>query len=47
MREKESLFIRLLKKIGLIKQVEIDKNIMCKNAQSVCSHNCEYCAWRE
>ncbi len=30
MEEKESLFIRLLKKIGLIKEVEIDKNAMCK-----------------
>lgn len=47
MEEKESLFIRLLKKIGLIKEVEIDKNAMCKNAQSVCNHNCECCIWRE
>ena len=47
MREKESLFIRLLKKIGLIKEVEISKNVMCKNAQSICNHNCDCCAWRE
>ena len=47
MREKESLFIRLLKKIGLIKEVEISKKQMCKNAQSICNHNCECCAWRE
>lgn len=47
MKEKESLFIRLLKKIGLIKEVEINKNVMCKNAQSVCDHNCDCCAWRE
>lgn len=47
MREKESLFIRLLKEIGLIEEKEISKKQMCKNAQSVCSHNCECCAWRE
>ncbi len=30
MREKESLFIRLLKKIGLIEKKEISKKQMCK-----------------
>lgn len=46
MRKKESLFIRLLKKIGLIEEKEIKKQ-MCKNAQSICNHNCECCSWRE
>ena len=44
---KESLFIRLLKQIGLIKTYEISKKEMCENAKSVCNRNCESCAWYE
>ena len=46
MRE-ESWFIRLLKRIGLIKTYEVSKKEMCKNAQSICNRDCEDCAWHE
>lgn len=44
---KESWFIRLLKRIGLIKTYEISKKSMCESAKSVCNKNCESCAWHE
>ena len=46
MRE-ESWFIRLLRKIGLIKSCEVSKKEMCERAKSICSGNCESCAWYE
>lgn len=46
MRE-ESWLIRLLKRIGLIKTYEVSKKEMCKQAQSICSKDCESCAWHE
>ena len=46
MRE-ESWFYRLLKRIGLIKTYEVSKKEMCKRAKSICSKNCESCAWYE
>ena len=45
--EKESFIILFLKKIGLIKEYEIPKSEMCKNAQSICNHDCNACAWKE
>ena len=45
--KKESLLIRFLKWIGLIKEYEVSKKEMCKRAQSVCSKNCDSCAWHE
>lgn len=42
---KELWFYRLLKKIGLIKEYEVSKKEMCESAKSVCSGNCESCAW--
>lgn len=45
--KKESWFIKLLKRIGIIKTYEISKGEMCKKAQSVCGHNCDSCAWNE
>lgn len=45
--KKDNFIIRFLKKIGLIKEYEISKSEMCKNAQSVCNHNCDTCAWKE
>ena len=45
--KKESWFIRLLKKIGLIKTHEVSKKEMCKRAKSVCDRNCYKCAWYE
>ena len=46
MRE-ESWFYRLLKRIGLIKTYEVSKKEMCERAKSICSKNCESCAWYE
>ena len=45
--KKESWFIRLLKKIGLIKSYEVSKKEMCKQAESICDRNCYKCAWYE
>lgn len=43
--KKESWFIRLLKKIGLIKTYEVNKKEMCKQARSICDKKCYKCAW--
>lgn len=45
--KKESLLTRFLKFIGILKPYEIDKKKMCENAQSVCTHECEDCVWKE
>ena len=45
--KEESWFYRLLKRIGLIKTYEVSKKEMCKRAKSICSKNCESCAWYE
>ena len=45
--KKESWFIRLLKRIGLIKTYEVSKKEMCERAKAICSKNCECCAWNE
>lgn len=46
---KESWIIRLLKRIGLIKEYEVDKKEMCKRAvvSGVCPGVCDRCAWGE
>lgn len=41
----ESLITRILKMLGIITRIEISKEEMCKQAQDVCNHNCEDCAW--
>ena len=45
--KEESFFYKLLKRIGFIKTIEVDKKTMCENAQSVCNRNCENCVWHE
>lgn len=45
--KKESWFYKLLKWIGLIKEYEISKKEICENSKSICSRNCESCAWYE
>lgn len=45
MEEHESLIIHILKRFGIITRIEISKEDMCKQAQDVCNHNCEDCAW--
>lgn len=43
--KKEGLLIRILKRLGIIGEVEISKEDMCKQVQGMCHHNCEHCAW--
>ena len=45
MSEKESWIIKLLRWIGIVKSVEVDKNEMCKRASSICNKNCNSCIW--
>ena len=46
---KESWICRLLKRIGIIKEYEVDKTEMCKRAvaSGVCPRVCNRCAWGE
>lgn len=47
MKNKEPIIIRFLKWIGLIKEITVSKSEMCKQAQNVCNHDCDSCAWAE
>lgn len=47
MNEKENIIIRILKWLGIIEEKSISKSEMCKQAQNVCNHNCDSCAWAE
>lgn len=46
MTERENLLIRILKRLGIIVEVEVSKEDMCKQAQRICHHDCEHCAWQ-
>lgn len=46
MTERENIFIRILKRLGIITEFEVSKEDMCKQAQSICNHDCEHCAWQ-
>lgn len=46
MTERENIFIRILKRLGIITEFEVSKEDMCKEAQSICNHDCEHCAWQ-
>lgn len=46
MTERENLLIRILKRLGLIVEYEVSKENMCKQAQSICNHDCVNCAWQ-
>ena len=46
MSEHENLLIRILKRLGIIVEVEVSKEDMCKQAQSICKYDCEHCAWQ-
>lgn len=46
MQERENIFIRILKRLGIITEYEVSKEDMCKQAQSICNHDCEHCAWQ-
>lgn len=42
---KANIFIRLLMWLGFY--VHVSKSEMCRQAQGVCDHHCEICAWAE
>lgn len=44
---KENFFIWILKKLGIIKTIPIEKKEMCERAQSICNQDCVNCAWYE
>ena len=46
MTERENIFFRILKRLGIITEFEVSKEDMCKQAQSICNHECEHCAWQ-
>ena len=46
MSEKESIITRLLKRLGIIVEVEVDEKQMCEQAQGICNRDCEHCAWK-
>ena len=46
MIERENLLTRILKRLGLIVEHEVSKEDMCKQAQSICNHDCGHCAWQ-
>lgn len=45
----QRLFTRLFKKLGIIKEFEVDKAEMCRKAivSGVCPNACEICAWNK
>ena len=47
MSNKETIFIKILRWLGLVEKRPISKSEMCKQAQDVCSHDCASCAWAE
>ena len=46
MSERENILIRILKRLGIIVEEEVSKEDMCKQAQSICNHNCKECIWQ-
>jgi hypothetical protein len=45
--KEETWFYRLLKRIGLMRTYEVSKKEMCEKSKSICSNNCDNCAWHE
>lgn len=43
----QRIFMKTLKKVGIIKEFEVDNSEMCQRAVSsgVCPNSCEICAW--
>ena len=46
MNDRENILVRILKWLGIITEVEVNKEDMCKQAQSICNHDCERCVWK-
>lgn len=47
MNGKEPIIIKILRWLGLFEKRPISKSEMCKQAQDVCNHNCDSCAWAD
>lgn len=52
MKEESKIYrflVKILKKIGIIIEEEVDKSVMCKKAveSGVCPNNCESCIWSD
>lgn len=47
MSERQNILIRIFKWLGLIVERGVSKSDMCKQAQGICNHECEDCAWNE
>ena len=47
MNDKESIFIKFFRWLGLVEKRPISKSEMCKQAQDICNHNCDSCVWAE
>lgn len=45
MNNKESIFIKIFKWLGLIEKRPISKSEMCEQAKDICNHDCASCAW--
>jgi len=45
MNRKGPILIKILEWLGLLEKRQISKSDMCKQAQDVCNHNCDSCAW--
>lgn len=45
----QKIFLKILRKLGIVEEFEVDKSEMCRNAveSGVCPHACEICAWGE
>lgn len=43
----QRILLKILKKVGIIKEFEVDNSEMCQRAVSsgVCPNSCEICAW--
>lgn len=43
----QRILLKILKKVGIIKELEVDNSEMCQRAVSsgVCPNACEICAW--
>lgn len=47
MNNKETIFIKILRWLGLVEKRPISKSEMCERAKDVCNHDCTLCAWAE
>ena len=45
MGKHKNLLIWILERLGIITRIDVSKEDMCRQAQNVCNHNCEGCAW--